>query len=857
MPNTKDIPLTVSWFPTAMPNAPAAIGDPERTTWGQFCDVFWSRREGEKDGPNFVPARLSLEADGRHVRRLKTNLLARTAIALDCETDKKTGEVPPDFSEVVERIKIHRLAAVVYTSHSHTAAAPRYRIVLPLSEEIATVLPAPEVVADQLQLLGVLDRSKIGAASLFYLPSCPPDQSDRHNTRVIEGNPIDAAWLRERGGILLAQRQAEADHISQQAHAEAAARRAAGFDPDDSLIEKIRMHLDLNSILCAHGYATTGGKNGQRYRHPNSESGSYGADIKVLGGIERVFSHNGTDPLHKSNLPDWCSVAAVDAFDVVCILDFGGNRERALKELGAQFNITKATERKTLAKLLFQLIRDQAPQETIETEALAAGDRLGLTPPQVCEVARWVIAKATTGEGGVIMHAGGFPDFGPAKQQSRQIISLDDFFAYMPMHNYIYAPTRSHWPGTSVNARLPAVQLTDASGQTKTVKPAAWLDKHKPVEQMTWAPGLPMVVRDKLILEGGWIDHHGATVFNLYRPPENLRGGDHTSATKWLDHIKYIYPDEADHITKWLAQRIQRPQDKVNHALVLGGPQGIGKDTLLEPVKYAIGHWNFQETSPQQILGRFNGFLRSVILRISEARDLGDFDRFSFYDHMKAYTAAPPDTLRVDEKHLREYNILNCCGVIITTNHKNDGIFLSPDDRRHYVAWSPREKEDAKFQGNYWKDLWTYYQEGGLTHVAAFLQQLDISDFDPKAPPPKTAVFWSIVDANRAGEEAELADTIEKLGNPNALLLQQLRIGTDHSGLAEWLADRKNRRTIPYRMEQCGYVAVRNDAASDGLWKVNSRRQAVYAKASLGLRDQVKAAAEIMAAAGRPGQSSQ
>jgi hypothetical protein len=62
VPNTKDIPLTVSWFPTAMPNAPAAIGDPERTTWGQFCDVFWSRREGEKDGPNFVPARLSLEA---------------------------------------------------------------------------------------------------------------------------------------------------------------------------------------------------------------------------------------------------------------------------------------------------------------------------------------------------------------------------------------------------------------------------------------------------------------------------------------------------------------------------------------------------------------------------------------------------------------------------------------------------------------------------------------------------------------------------------------------------------------------------------------------------------------------------
>ena len=40
-----------------------------------------------------------------------------------------------------------------------------------------------------------------------------------------------------------------------------------------------------------------------------------------------------------------------------------------------------------------------------------------------------------------------------------------------------------------------------------------------------------------------------------------------------------------------------------------------------------------QEVSPTALLGRFNGFVKSVILRISEARDLGDVDRFKFYDH--------------------------------------------------------------------------------------------------------------------------------------------------------------------------------------------------------------------------------
>src|ERR1700683_4469077 len=129
-----------------------------------------------------------------------------------------------------------------------------------------------------------------------------------------------------------------------------------------------------------------------------------------------------------------------------------------------------------------------------------------------------------------------------------------------------------------------------------------------------------------------------------------------------------------------------KPDEKINHALVLGGPQGIGKDTLLEPAKRAVGPWNFAEVSPQQLLGRFNGFLKSVILRVSEARDLGDVNRYQFYDHLKSIIAAPPDVLRVDEKNLREYSVPNVCGVVITTNHWTDGIFLPADDRRHYVA---------------------------------------------------------------------------------------------------------------------------------------------------------------------------
>lgn len=397
--NANDLHLTVAWFDRAILEKRPAIGDPERTTWGNFASVFWWRREGEKDGPNFVPARFTLEPDGRHVRRLKRNVLARTAIALDCETNKETGEIPPDFADAAARVGEAGWAAVIYTSHNHQPQAPRYRIVLPLSEEIAPELPAPEVMADRLGLAGVLDRSKVNAASLFYLPSAEPDQLDHHDCQVIDGAPIDASWVRETAGAILAERQAEQDRQAEAAHREAEARRqakiAAGFDPDDSLIEKLRTHFDLAGVLLAHGYA----KAGTKFRHPNSESGSYGADIKAFGGIERVFSHNAGDHLHASRLPEWCGgVTALDVIDVVTILDYGGNRTKALAELAKRFGLTKAEEQRKVAALIFRLRRREATQEEIEAAAYAEGERLGLTRAEVERVAVWVASQVAMRE---------------------------------------------------------------------------------------------------------------------------------------------------------------------------------------------------------------------------------------------------------------------------------------------------------------------------------------------------------------------------------------------------------------------------------------------------------------------------
>lgn len=416
-------------------------------------------------------------------------------------------------------------------------------------------------------------------------------------------------------------------------------------------------------------------------------------------------------------------------------------------------------------------------------------------------------------------------------------VKREDFWAYMPSHSYIFTPSRELWPAASVNSRVAPVDV----GAEKSIKASEWLDQHRSVEQMTWAPGLPEVVEDRLVAGGGWIERAGCRTFNLYQPPAPIAGNP-GEAGPWLAHIERVFPVEAAHIIRWLAHRVQRPGEKINHALVLGGDEGIGKDTILEPVKYGVGPWNFTEVSPPQLLGRFNGFVKSVILRMSEARDLGDVDRYALHEHLKTLIAAPPDVLRCDEKNLREYSVMNVTGVIVTSNHV-DGLYIPADSRRYFVAWSELTKDD--YSATYWQDLYHWYSaEGGIGHLTAYLRTLDLSGFDPKAPPPKTAAFWRVVDAGRAPEDAELADALDALKNPPAVTVSTLAVYASES-FRLWLTDRRNSRQIPHRMKSAGYTAAHNDAAQDGLWKVDGRRQVIYCQRELAERDRLAAASAL------------
>jgi hypothetical protein len=61
--------------------------------------------------------------------------------------------------------------------------------------------------------------------------------------------------------------------------------------------------------------------------------------------------------------------------------------------------------------------------------------------------------------------------------------------------------SREIWSATSVKARLPHVPVPTKAGRSRRDANGklaiTWRDRNRAVEQMTWCPGLPMLIRDR------------------------------------------------------------------------------------------------------------------------------------------------------------------------------------------------------------------------------------------------------------------------------------------------------------------------------------------------------------------------
>ncbi len=426
----------------------------------------------------------------------------------------------------------------------------------------------------------------------------------------------------------------------------------------------------------------------------------------------------------------------------------------------------------------------------------------------------------------------------------------DNYFWIMSENRFMYAPTRSLFEKSAVVKQLGKEDAT-------------LVEDTRVCSNLCWIPGAGTFVADMAVNEGELEPFAGNNLFNLYKPPKPLReDADPAKAQFWLDIGYTIYPDDFDHILDCIAFKVQNPGEKINHCIVLGSPmQGIGKDAILWATKRAVGRANWRSKGATAVLTaiekNFTPFLKSTILQISEVHEMGD-KRFGFYDSIKDWCASPPDMLTVADKNIREHPITNAVLPILTTNHLTDGLFIPPEDRRVYLAWS--RAQPTKFSKEFWDAYFLRLKGGDDEHVAAFLQARDLSKFSPGEPPIKTEAWKQAVAANRAPADAELSDLLDAMADdwafetgelgcarPFAVTLDQMhRHPRATHALRLLFGDRGKARTAAHRLATAQFGSFDNPDRADGLWKINGRAQTVYAWAELSPGEKMNAVAELI-----------
>jgi len=200
---------------------------------------------------------------------------------------------------------------------------------------------------------------------------------------------------------------------------------------------------------------------------------------------------------------------------------------------------------------------------------------------------------------------------------------------------------------------------------------------------------------------------------------------------------------------------------KINHAILLHGTQGCGKDSLFAPFLWSIGgadQTNVAIVKNEEINRQFEYYLESEVVVFAELYQNENSDRRALENRLKPVIAAPPEHLMMDRKHEHPVEVVNQMLVLAMSNRR-DAIALSKEDRRWFVCWTnaprmAREAADA---------LWDWLlRGGGNAAVAGYLAARDVSAYNPTATPPWTESKAIMLGSSRSVVEGWLIEMIEQ-----------------------------------------------------------------------------------------------
>ena len=275
--------------------------------------------------------------------------------------------------------------------------------------------------------------------------------------------------------------------------------------------------------------------------------------------------------------------------------------------------------------------------------------------------------------------------------------------------------------------------------------------RRKDYKGPTFRPGMPVDVQeDDADMRG--------LCFNIWRDPRTTlpSAASEADVQPWLDHAAFIVPDPIVRavVLDWMAWVIQHQDKKPNFAIVMGSHhEGIGKDTLIEPLRLAIGRRYVREVYPSAFTGDHNEFMVGCKLLI--VQEMHNFERRATMNTLKLILAAPSDTVPVNPKGTPAHHVPNILAAVFFTNEDN-ALAIARGDRRYFVTWN----DAAPREPAYYTELIGWLGSGGAGKVARWLLQRDVSAFNAQGRAPDTQAKQDMQAAARTPVEAWVEDGI-------------------------------------------------------------------------------------------------
>lgn len=288
----------------------------------------------------------------------------------------------------------------------------------------------------------------------------------------------------------------------------------------------------------------------------------------------------------------------------------------------------------------------------------------------------------------------------------------------------------------------PVLKLGSDGKQRSLCRATEWLkDKNRRQHRaLVFAPGETAITSQNEI--NTWTGFEVAPVAGVVKPYETLR-----------DHL-FPEPSECRYVEQWLAHKLRFPGKKMNTALVVwSAAEGVGKNLLFETIADIIGKKHACVIGQKDLCGNFNSWAKNRLLVIGD-EVLSSGDRREA-DQFKGLITGT--TLRINEKNQPEYEIANHTSFVFLSNH-GDAVHLDDGNRRYFVSEIKAKALTPEFYAKYaaWRD------SSGLAALHHYLvNNVDLTGFDPKAPPPMTEAKKAMVSAGRSGLEQWMADVLE------------------------------------------------------------------------------------------------